>query len=255
MLTFGRKIVRIFLLLIWFPVMLAKALVLHIGKKPDERIALGAELAGEWARGILRILNIRIFRHGEFPEEKGILLVSNHQSYVDILVHASLTGIRFAPKKEIRKWFLLGPYIELSHPVWIDRKSPAKSRATLNEFERTLNLGVPLIVYPEGTTTDGKHGLLPFKSTPFEAVLKDHKPLLPLITIYHVPEGEMNPAWYGDQTLLPHVWTLLGIREIRVDIYSCGLLHPHDMGRKELAVQVRERMLKVYREHTGIEAS
>ena len=108
MLTFGRKIVRIFLLLIWFPVMLAKALVLHIGKKPDERIALGAELAGEWARGILRILNIRIVRHGEFPEEKGILLVSNHQSYVDILVHASLTGIRFAPKKEIRNGFFWG---------------------------------------------------------------------------------------------------------------------------------------------------
>lgn len=253
MLTFGRKILRIVLLLIWFPVMLLKAALLHIGKTRDERVTLGAKLAGEWARGILRILKIRVIRHGEFPEEKGVLLVSNHQSYVDILVHASLTGVRFAPKKEIRKWFLLGPYIEMSHPVWIDRKSPAKSLETLKEFEHTLAIGVPLIVYPEGTTTDGQHGLLPFKSTPFEAALKDRRPLLPLITVYHVPGGEMNPAWYGDQTLLPHVWQLLGLKEIRVDVYSCGLFHPTGETRKELAEKVRKLMQNAYREHTGIE--
>ena len=255
MLTFFRKLYRIACLLGWFLFMATGAILRKLGKNPEETIRQASLDTGRWARGILNILNIRLTVHGTMPQTQGVLIVSNHLGYLDIIVHASLMGVRFAPKKEIRSWPFLGWYVGLSCPVWIDRKSPAKSRATLNEFERTLDLGVPLIVYPEGTTTDGKHGLLPFKSTPFEAVLKDHKPLLPLITIYHVPEGEMNPAWYGDQTLLPHVWTLLGIREIRVDIYSCGLLHPHDMGRKELAVQVRERMLEVYREHTGIEAS
>ena len=154
MLRAGRKIIRVLRLLVWFLYMLLKTVLRHIGKTEDEKITIGAELAGEWARGILHILNIRVTLHGSLPETKGVLLVSNHQSYVDILVHASLTGLRFAPKQEIRHWLLLGPYIGMSHPVWIDRKSPAKSRATLAEFEHTLALGVPLIVYPEGTTRD-----------------------------------------------------------------------------------------------------
>lgn len=253
MLIFGRKIFRLLQLLIWFPFMLMKTALRYIGKTEDEKIALGAELVGEWARGILRILNIHVTLHGTCPEEKGILLVSNHQSYVDILVHASLMGVRFTPKKEIRGWFLLGPYIGMSHPVWIDRKSPAKSLATLTEFEHTLSLGIPLIVYPEGTTTDGQHGLLPFKSTPFEAVLRDRRPLLPLITVYHVPCGSMNPAWYGDQTLLPHVWRLLGLKEIQVDVYSSDVVQPQADNRKQLAEQVRLLMQEAYRKHTGIE--
>lgn len=253
MLRAGRKIIRVLRLLVWFLYMLLKTVLRHIGKTEDEKITAGAELAGEWARGILRILNIRATLHGSLPETKGVLLVSNHQSYVDILVHASLTGLRFAPKQEIRHWFLLGPYIGMSHPVWIDRKSPAKSRATLAEFEHTLALGVPLIVYPEGTTTDGQHGLLPFKSTSFEAVLREHRPVQPLITVYHVPCGTMNPAWYGDQELLPHIWQLLGLKEIQVDIYSCKVIQPEAENRKELAERVRREMSEAYRRHTGIE--
>lgn len=255
MLSFFRKIFRILRLLIWFPWMQLKTAIHFIGKTREEKIALGAQLAGEWARGILRILNIRVSIHGTMPEEKGILLVSNHQSYVDILVHASLTGVRFAPKKEIRDWFFFGSYIGLSQPVWIDRKSPAKSLATLKEFEQTLELGVPLIVYPEGTTTDGLHGLLPFKSTPFEAVIANRRPLLPLITIYHVPCGGMNPAWFGDQTLLPHVWQLLGLREINVDVYPEPLVYPETGDRKQLAEQVRALMLDAYRKYSGIEVA
>lgn len=253
MLKTGRKILRILRLLVWFLYMLLKATLRLIGKPENEKIAAGAELAGEWARGILHILNIRVTLHGSLPETKGILLVSNHQSYVDVLVHASLAGLRFAPKQEIRRWFLLGPYIGLSRPVWIDRKSPTKSRATLAEFEHTLALGVPLLVYPEGTTTDGLHGLLPFKSTPFEAVLRERRPVQPLITVYHVPCGTMNPAWYGDQELLPHIWQLLGLKEILVDVYSCKQIKPETENRKELAERVCREMSEAYCRHTGIE--
>ncbi len=255
MITFFRKVFRIFRLIIWFMIIQIKTLHRQRGKTEDEKIAIGAEYAGIWARGILKILNINVTLHGKIPDEKGILLVSNHQSYADILIHASLTGVRFAPKKEIKDWFFLGSYVAISHPVWIDRKSAAKSAATLKEFEHTLAIGVPLIVYPEGTTTDGLHGLLPFKSTPFEAVLKDKRPILPLITVYHVPCGTMNPAWYGDQTLLPHVWQFLGLKEIQVDVYFSDIVQPQTDNRKQLAEEIRLLMLKAYSSHTGIEVN
>ena len=63
----------------------------------------------------------------------------------------------------------------------------------------------------------------------------------------------MNPAWYGDQELLPHIWQLLGLKEIQVDIYSCKVIQPEAENRKELAERVRREMSEAYRRHTGIE--
>ncbi len=252
MLTFFRKLYRIACLLGWFLFMATGAILRKLGKNPEETIRQASLDTGRWARGILNILNIRLTVHGTMPQTQGVLIVSNHLGYLDIIVHASLMGVRFAPKKEIRSWPFLGWYVGLSCPVWIDRKSPAKSKETLEEFEKTLRIGVPLIVYPEGTSTDGLHGLRPFKSTPFEAAIKDNRPLMPIITVYTVPEGAMNPAWFGDQELLPHVWELLGIRQIKADVYISQPILPEGFDRKILAEKTRDVMLASYREHTGI---
>lgn len=254
MLTFFRKTYRILRLAVWFLFMALRTILAGLGKTPDEKIRIASRDTGRWARGILKILNIRLEVHGEMPQSQGVLIVSNHLGYLDIIVHASLMGVRFAPKKEIRSWPFLGWYIGLSRPVWIDRKSPAKSRQTLEEFEKTLELSVPLIVYPEGTSTDGLHGLRPFKSTPFEAAIKDNRPLMPIVTVYTVPEGAMNPAWFGDQELLPHVWVILGIKQIKADVTISAPLLPEGLNRKELAEKTRAIMLASYRELTGIEA-
>jgi len=245
--AFFRKVFRITRLLIWFPRMAIRTMIAIHGKAPDEKVRIASRHTEQWARGILHILNVKLNMHGAMPECKGVLLVSNHLGYLDIIVHASVMGVRFAPKKEILSWPFLGPYLGLSQPVWIDRKNRSKSKEILAEFEKTLELGVPLIVYPEGTSTDGLHGLLPFKSTPFEAAIKDNRPVQPVITVYHVPGNAMNPAWFGDQELLPHVWQLLGIKGIQADVYPLPLLYPGDYAdRKELAEKVREKMLKVY---------
>ncbi len=253
MLTFFRKTYRIVRLIVWFLFMAMRAFFTRLGKSPEQIARLASLDTERWARGILNILNIQLTVHGEIPDSsRGVLIVSNHLGYLDIIVHASLMGVRFAPKKEIRSWPFLGWYVGLSCPVWIDRKSPAKSKQTLAEFEKTLELGIPLIVYPEGTSTDGLHGLRPFKSTPFAAALNDNRPLMQIITIYTVPEGAMNPAWFGDQELLPHLWELLGIRQIRADIHVSPLIFPEGNDRKSLAEKTRGIMLASYREHTGI---
>lgn len=244
---FFRKIFRIIRLLLWLPDVGLRTVFALRGKTPDERIQTASRYTIQWAAGIRDIMNVHTHIHGNLPESKGVLLVSNHLGYLDIVVHASFMGVRFAPKQEIRTWPILGPYLGLSQPVWIDRKNRAKSQETLLEFEKTLELEVPLIVYPEGTSTDGLHGLLPFKSTPFEAAIKNNRPIQPMITMYTVPKGSMNPAWFGDQELLPHVWELLGIREFRADIYLLPPVYPNQYGnRKELAEAVREKMLTVY---------
>ncbi len=206
-----------------------------------------------WGRGIVRIMGIRTIVHGDPEEYKktGGLVIANHQSYVDIFLHASVFGLRFTPKKEIRSWPLLGWYTDMTRPIWVDRESKQASAALMEQFRDTLRKKIPLIVYPEGTTSDGRHGLKEFKTTPFETVVGTDIPIQPVISIYHPAEGDMHPAWYGDATFLPHLWAILGNRRSTADVYILPLIYPEGRNRKQLAKAVREAMLKAYCEHTG----
>ena len=189
-----------------------------------------------WGRGLLRILNIKVEVHGDNTPLNGSLVVSNHLGVVDILVHSSIFGFRFAPKSDIRSWPVLGPYVNLTHPIWIDRRNKGRSQDIFNEFRETLQKGIPLMVYPEGTSTSGKAGVLPFKSTPFEAVVHDDIPVRPVLTLYRVPEGsKANPCWYGDMTLLPHIWDLLSAPGIVAEVHVLPEIRPDGRDRKAMA--------------------
>ena len=186
--------------------------------------------------------------YGDPEAFEGGLIVGNHQGYLDIVAHASIFRIRFAPKKEIRSWPFLGFMISLNRPVWIDRKSRQKSKETAEEMVATMQNGIAMLVYPEGTSTDGQHGLLPFKSTPFEAAAELSLPIQPTLLFYEgVPKQTEPLAWYGDQKLLPHVWRILGLKEIRMRVYVLPVVYPKSgENRKELALRVHDLMEKEY---------
>ena len=215
-----------------------------------------AQCTRNWGRFLVRhVAPVEVTVSGEREVAPGSLIVSNHQSYIDILVHASLFPIRFAPKAEIRHWPVFGWYLAISRPVWVDRKSRQKSKAVMEEFRRTLEEGVSLLVYPEGTTTDGQHGLLPFKSTPFETVTGTNFTIQPILTRYEIGPDGWNPAWYGDQTLLPHVWKFLGRKKLRAEVTILPPLtaRPGE-DRKELAQRVADAMQQALREKSGASA-
>lgn len=209
-----------------------------------------AEQTRIWAAGLAAILGIEVRLHGKSNREDGGvsgLVVSNHTGYVDILTEAAAFGMRFTPKIEIRSWPVIGAYVQLSEPVWIDRSSPRKSGKTLEEFRETLRQGIPLLVYPEGTSTDGRSGLKPFKSTSFETVVGTDIPIQPVLLFYRTGKKDISPAWYGDMTLLPHLWKLLGNGKSRCDIH---LLEPYrapaGADRKQIMTEVRDRMAAEY---------
>ena len=175
--------------------------------------------------------------------EEGMLIVSNHQSYLDVLLHASLFPIRFTPKKDIKYWPILGFYLGISRPLWIDRKNRQKSAETVEEIHRTLADGVSLLIYPEGTTTDGESGMLPFKPTSFATVIGTGFKIQPIITQYLRDQDNWNPAWYGDQTLLPHLWKFLGRKKTRVIVTALEPVTPlPGEDRKALAARVEKLM-------------
>ena len=243
---FLRKILRLTILPFWFMIIAFLALPgMFAGRRGIRR---NGKVTRLWGAGIARILNIHITRNGEAPEAflHG-LIVSNHQSYLDILVNSAVFPVRFLPKVEIRYWPVLGWFIALNRPVWVNRKSPLTSAKVAEEIETSMRDGLPILVFPEGTNSDGS-GLLPFKSTAFEAVARTGMPVCPVLLKYAPSEDGFPLCWCGDMPFLRHVWHILGMREIRVKIDLLKPVSPEaGEHRKELSNRVRQIMLDHYR--------
>ncbi|OQA85318.1 MAG: 1-acyl-sn-glycerol-3-phosphate acyltransferase [Lentisphaerae bacterium ADurb.Bin242] len=243
-----RKIFRILLLFPWLVFMAVFSAPVRLRRDPWAVIFGMTRMIRLWGRGLLRIFNIRLTVFGDAESCYGGLIVSNHMGYVDVFVHSAVFGLRFAPKVEVRSWPVLGWYTSLTHPIWIDRSSRLKTQKSLEEFRETLKHRVPLIVYPEGTSTDGTT-VLPFKSSLFEVVLEGDFAIQPILTIYRVPEGADSPCWYGDQSLMPHVWRLLGIPWIEAEVHILPPVRAEGRDRKTLAALTHEVIAKAHEKY------
>ena len=245
-----RRVSKIILLMVWSILLIPPAALSVLGLSKWRRVRRGAFWAQFWARGAARIAGVRTVVHGEVPKNSGMLLVSNHLGYLDILAHASVFRIRFTPKAEIRRWFFAGAMVSLSAPVWIDRKAPRRAAEYAGVFRETMTHGVSLLVYPEGTSSDGKHGLLPFKSTPF-ASLPPGTPILPMVLFYReTPAADAPGAWFDDTPFPAHVWGVLGLKEVKIDLFIMPQMTAgENEERKALAGRVRDAMLEEYNKH------
>jgi 1-acyl-sn-glycerol-3-phosphate acyltransferase len=241
---FLRRLYRFFALLIWLVITGFKAFPHRKGGW--ESIRAVSQIAKLWGAGIARILNMKIKINGDASDFNGGLIVSNHLGYLDIIAHAATFPLRFTPKSDIAKWPLLGSYLGMNRPVWVDRSSRQKSQQMAEDFKETMSHGINLIVYPEGTSTSGKEGILPFKSTPFEAVAVGDFKILPVLTFYYEKPGEKPLAWYGGMTLVPHLWRITALPEIEVELYILPPIAPEGRDRKELAEYVHGVMEKEY---------
>lgn len=198
-----------------------------------------------WAKGLVKILGINIRVKGDIEAVKGGLIVSNHLSYVDIILHASLFNVRFSPKHDIKNWPGIGFLVMMSRPIWVDRSSKQASKQTLNEFRETMLNGINLLVYPEGTTSDGKQ-ILPFKSTPFEAVISEYLPIFPILTRYLQKKDEAPVPWFGDMGFIEHLVKLLTLPRIDAEIKILNRIDPRTQDRKKLAAEVHQFMEQNY---------
>ena len=243
MMTFLRKLWRLGKFLLWmWPFAIYSIFCGMGGRAGIKRVAYCTRA---WGKFLVKNFAVEVKFVCNHPIEEGMLIVSNHQSYVDVLLHASLFPIRFTPKKEIKYWPILGFYLGISRPLWVDRKNRQKSTEMVEEIHRTLADGVSLLVYPEGTTSDGEHGMLPFKPTAFATVIGTDFKIQPVITRYVREKDNWNPAWYGDQTLLPHLWKFIGRKRTKVVVTALPPVTPlPGEDRKQLAARVESLMLE-----------
>jgi lyso-ornithine lipid O-acyltransferase len=157
----------------------------------------------------MKALGIRLKITGK-PPERG-LLVSNHLSYLEVLVFGAALPCYLVSKAEIAKWPFFGPLARAGGTLFVDRGSRASAVAVTNEIAERLKGPVPVLFFPEGTSTDGAQ-LLRFHSRLFTPAV-DAGALVTASAVRYVPKDgipERNLCWFGDDAFLPHVLKVLG---------------------------------------------
>lgn len=201
---------------------------------------------GMGCRWALAYLRCQVTVQGAVPSRG--MLVANHQGYMDILVLGSLDPTSFVAKAEIRWWPIFGLFSWWAGTIFLERRNKTALKGPLHETIRRLEEGGRVVVFPEGTDSDGT-GLLPFHSSFFEAAVRTQCPVIPVSIRYSAPGvtcGEEVIYW-KDRRFLPHLIRLLGVRGIRAQVRFGEPMEAGD-DRKKLAKRMHARVLEMIRE-------
>ena len=144
------------------------------------------------------------------PPTRG-LIVANHLSYLDIAILSAATPCSFVSKAEIGRWPFFGEAARSAGTIFLDRSSRSSATSVSMEIARRLSMQVPVLFFPEGTTTDGGN-LLRFRSRLFEPAAVAQVPVTAASIRYVIEDGtpERELCWYGNASFLPHLWKALG---------------------------------------------
>src|SRR5207249_11430411 len=153
------------------------------------------------------------------------LLVSNHLSYLDVLVLAALSPCTFVAKREVKHWPVFGWFARLAGTVFVQRERPAQAAIAAGEIEAPLRTGVLVVLFPEGTSSGGDT-ILPFKSSLLEPAVQRTCPITAGLIQYELAEGDAREevCYWRDMTMVPHLLNLLSKRSIRAFL-SFAQLH------------------------------
>lgn len=204
--------------------------------------ALLVRVAPKWARTfpnwyhrrVCALIGVRVRLEGEIPAHRPVLLVANHTSWLDIPVLSAVAPVSFVAKREVGRWPFVSSLARLQRTVFVDRERRSAAAASANEIAERLAAGDKLVLFAEGTSSDGNR-VLPFKSSLFAAAKpgRSHSaeqsslddtpavsatgPVVQTLTVCYthlhgVPlERADRPlvGWYGDMEMGSHAWTLL----------------------------------------------
>ena len=188
------------------------------------------------SRRILRVVASRVELNGPLPRSG--LLVSNHLSYVDILLLGSLAPAVFVSKAEVKGWPIFGWFAALGGTVFVQRERRGHVGEVSGRIRSLLAEKHLVILFPEGTSSDGRE-ILRFKSALLEPAVGQKCPLSVAWVSYGLSGGsvETDVCYWGDMTFAPHFFKLLAKPRVTARASFAEIQSPA-ADRKELAKQL-----------------
>jgi 1-acyl-sn-glycerol-3-phosphate acyltransferase len=229
---------------------------LFLGLRPGPA---GAVWVHAWCRRIVRTLGIPVTVEGPLPvvSGRGLAVVCNHLSYLDILIFSAVTPFVMVAKSEIRGWPLLGWITAQAGTVYVQRADvkggQTQTHAQVNAAMReAFQSGLPVLFFPEGTTTDGSE-VLPFRRGLYHSVLAGDVPITVAALSYALDEPKPGATvgndvcFWGDMYFAPHLFRCLGLYGVSAAIRFDNTHVPGD-DRFALSINSRQHIVDLYTE-------
>jgi len=219
-------------------------------------------IASNYYRVLCALLRIRVRVVGNPVRDRAVLFVSNHVSWVDIVVIGSITPVAFVAKREVASWPLVGVTAKMQRTVFVDRGRRHQTGDAVSEIAKRVASGTSVVLFAEGTSSDGNR-VLPFRSALLGAI-EDQSGggsilMQPMAITYvgqhGLPMGRQHRplvAWYGELDFMPHIKAFIerGVVDALVT-YGDPVPADRDMDRKAMSKRlegtVRELLVTALR--------
>ena len=210
------------------------------GVAPEGERAARAAWLHRCCQRTLRIMQVHVAVRGPLPE--GGLIVANHLSYLDIVALSAALPCVFVSKMEVADWPLFGVFAKRSGTLFLDRARRGAVSGVATQMREVLATGVPVILFPEGTSTNGDE-VIPFKTSLFEPVAKLGCPMTAAAITYASEHGSVRDEihWWGPAPLAPHLLKVFVNRRIDVTI-RFGAMRPRTGDRKVIARELHDEV-------------
>ncbi len=220
-------------------------------RRPQTREARAEWLHRFCARAMWK-LGIATSVTGSFPACGAV--ISNHLSYLDIVVFAALHPCVFVSKEEIRGWPVVGWMTTMAGTVYVARGHGGSAMRARQGMQEALDAGLPVVFFPEGTTSNGS-GLLKFHSGLLGQVMTGGAAVTAAYVRYSLASGNEpgvtvadDVCYWGDGSMLKHILRFLGLRGVRAEVrfgagpiaFSRGGLH-----RKQAAMEAQAAVARL----------
>lgn len=239
-----RIVLRLVCILAWtLSCMAVQAVLLNLPGRAKERFA-----RFYWS-GMRRIMGMRITIIGEISRERPVLFVVNHSSWLDIIALGSVLPACFVAKSEVDGWPVLNLIARLGRTVYVSRRS-GNVRRERGDMLKRLSAGDNLILFPEGTTSDGCR-VLRFQSSFLAVAEQNPAPYVqPVTLVYDRINGQPvrhkdRPvlSWYGDMDLASHIPGIASLGSIHATLVLDAAIPPGAYpNRKMLSTALHARL-------------
>ncbi len=197
-------------------------------RDPHDRLRFYIENVSKWCSRALATWNFEIEAIGLDKldmKNKNYLFVSNHMSYLDVLIFSSKVPSVFVTSEDMGEVFFLGTLAEMGGSIFVERRHRQRVDQDLTSMTETLRHGFNIVIYPEGTSTDGQK-ILPFKKSLLMSAVDAKREIVPVALKYVSIDGKPfdksnadKVCWYGDMTFADHCLGLLKNRSVKVELH------------------------------------
>ncbi|MCW7537430.1 1-acyl-sn-glycerol-3-phosphate acyltransferase [Aquabacterium sp. A7-Y] len=195
-----------------------------------------------WSQRLLALAGVGLRVDGQ-PHPGAKLYVANHVSWLDIVAINAVSPARFVSKSEVKRWPLLNRLVDAADTLYIERERRRDALRVVHQVAEALQAGDTVAVFPEGTTSDGRH-VLPFHANLLQAAIATATPVQPVALRYSDAGHAVSPAaaYVGDTNLVSSLWQVLTAEGLVVRVRLLPAEGTAGAERRVLSEQVREKI-------------